>query len=239
MLHQSPNIVVKTEGLNHRIQTPERELHVLRDINLSITAGEQIAITGRSGSGKSTLLGLLAALDSPSEGIIYLCGHPLHQLSEEQRAAIRLQYTGFVFQSFQLLPHLSALDNVILPMRLLGGFDLKAAKERALNMLERVGLATQSQQIPKVLSGGEQQRVAIARALVLQPRVVFADEPTGNLDSETANDIQKLFFALNEEQGATLILVTHDLTLAAKCQRRLDLQNGQLVEINPHSPRKS
>lgn len=231
MLHQSPDIVIKTTGLNHRILTPDRELHVLRDINLEISTGEQVAITGRSGSGKSTLLGLLAALDSPSEGAIYLCGHPLHQLREEERAAVRLQHIGFIFQSFQLLPHLSALDNVMLPMRLLGDFEFKAAKEQALAMLARVGLDKQSRQIPKVLSGGEQQRVAIARALILQPQVVFADEPTGNLDSDTANEIENLFFALNQEQGTTLIVVTHDLDLAAKCQRRLDLQDGYLVEM--------
>ena len=231
MLHQSLDIVVKTTGLNHRILTPERELHVLRDINLAIRAGEQVAITGRSGSGKSTLLGLLAALDSPSEGDIYLCDHPVHQLPEEERAAVRLKHIGFIFQSFQLLPHLSALDNVMLPMRLLGNFDFKVAKERALLMLERVGLDKQSRQTPKVLSGGEQQRVAIARALVLQPQVVFADEPTGNLDGDTANEIEDLFFELNKEQGTTLIVVTHDLDLAAKCQRRLDLQDGHLVEI--------
>ena len=164
MLHQSLDIVVKTEDLNHRIHTPERELHVLRDINLSIAAGEQVAITGRSGSGKSTLLGLLAALDSPSEGAIYLCGHPVHQLEEEQRAAVRLKHIGFVFQSFQLLPHLSALDNVMLPMRLLGSFDFNTAKERALDMLKRVGLSKQSQQIPKILSDAKQQRFTIARA---------------------------------------------------------------------------
>lgn len=231
MLHQSLENVVKTTGLNHRILTPERDLHVLRDINLAIRAGEQVAITGRSGSGKSTLLGLLAALDSPSEGEVYLCGHPVHQLAEEERAAVRLKHIGFIFQSFQLLPHLSALDNVMLPMRLLGNFDFKMAKERALAMLEHVGLDKQSRQTPKVLSGGEQQRVAIARALVLQPQVVFADEPTGNLDGDTANEIEDLFFELNKEQGTTLIVVTHDLALAAKCQRRLDLQDGHLVEI--------
>ncbi|QPT39406.1 Lipoprotein-releasing system ATP-binding protein LolD [Oligella ureolytica] len=231
MLHQSPDIVINTVGLNHRILTPERELHVLRDINLQISAGEQVAITGRSGSGKSTLLGLLAALDSPSEGAIYLCGHPVHQLQEEARAALRLQHIGFIFQSFQLLPYLSALDNVMLPIRLLGNVNVKSAKEQAFAMLERVGLDKQSQQIPKVLSGGEQQRVAIARALILQPQIVFADEPTGNLDGDTANDIERLFFELNKEQDTTLIVVTHDLDLAAKCQRRLDLQDGHLVEV--------
>ena len=231
MLHQSPDIVINTVGLNHRILTPERELHVLRDINLQISAGEQVAITGRSGSGKSTLLGLLAALDSPSEGAIYLCGHPVHQLQEEARAALRLQHIGLIFQSFQLLPYLSALDNVMLPIRLLGNVNVKSAKEQAFAMLERVGLDKQSQQIPKVLSGGEQQRVAIARALILQPQIVFADEPTGNLDGDTANDIERLFFELNKEQDTTLIVVTHDLDLAAKCQRRLDLQDGHLVEV--------
>lgn len=230
MLHQSPDIVVKTRGLNHHIRTPERDLHVLRDINLTIAAGEQVAITGRSGSGKSTLLGLLAALDSPSEGAIYICDHPIHQLDEEARAAVRLQHIGFVFQSFQLLPNLSALENVMLPMRLQGDFHFDKAKKRALTMLQRVNLTEQTQQTPKVLSGGEQQRVAIARALVLEPQVVFADEPTGNLDGDTAAEIETLFFNINKEQGTTLIVVTHDLDLAAKCQRRFDLQDGYLVE---------
>lgn len=230
MLHQPSEFVVQTKNLSHRVRGAERELEVLRNINLTIGAGEQVAITGRSGSGKSTLLGLLAALDSPSSGEIYLCGHPIHQLSEEARAAVRLQHIGFIFQSFQLLPHLSAIENVMLPLRLLGDFDYTEASQRALKLLERVGLAEQSKQIPKVLSGGEQQRVAIARALILEPQVVFADEPTGNLDGATAAEIEDLFFSLNKEHGTTLIVVTHDLDLAAQCERHFALQDGELVE---------
>ncbi len=224
------NIVIKTENLSQVIQIHDQQIHVLKSIDLTIHAQEQVAITGRSGSGKSTLLGLLAALDRPTSGKAWLCGQPIHELNEEQRAKVRLQQIGFVFQSFQLLPDLTALDNVMLPMRLRKEFNPISAKQSALEMLERVGLSRQAQQIPKVLSGGEQQRVAIARALVTQPKIVFADEPTGNLDGETAKEIERLLFQINQELGTTLVLVTHDPKLAEQCQRQIQLSNGELIE---------
>lgn len=224
------NIVIETQNLAQTIQINDQSLHVLKSINLKIYAQEQVAIIGRSGSGKSTLLGLLAALDRPSDGKIWLCGHAIHELNEEQRAKVRLEHIGFVFQSFQLLPHLTALDNVLLPMRLGGKYDYKIAKQHAQEMLERVGLNRQILQTPKVLSGGEQQRVAIARALVTQPKVIFADEPTGNLDGETAKDIEQLLFQINRDLGTTLVLVTHDPKLANQCQRQIHLQNGEIIE---------
>ena len=223
--------VIKTEKLSQVIQINDQTIHVLRSIDLEIYAGEQVAITGRSGSGKSTMLGLLAALDRPSEGKIWLCGEPISDYDEEQRAKVRLQNIGFVFQSFQLLPHLTALDNVLLPMRLQSQFKYADAKKRAEEMLARVGLSRQTHQTPKVLSWGEQQRVAIARALVTQPKVVFADEPTGNLDGETAKEIEALLFKMNQEQGTTLVLVTHDPKLAEKCHRQVQLDNGEISEI--------
>lgn len=224
------NIVIKTENLSQVIQIHDQQIHVLKSIDLTIYAQEQLAITGRSGSGKSTLLGLLAALDRPTSGKVWLCGQPVHEFNEEQRAKVRLQHIGFVFQSFQLLPDLTALDNVMLPMRLRKEFNPISAKQSALEMLERVGLSRQAQQIPKVLSGGEQQRVAIARALVTQPKIVFADEPTGNLDGETAKEIERLLFQINQDLGTTLVLVTHDPKLAEQCQRQIQLSNGELIE---------
>lgn len=228
--------ILETKNLSQTIQVNDQSLHVLQHIDLTIFAQEQIAITGRSGSGKSTLLGLLAALDSPTEGEIWLCGHPIHQLGEEQRAKIRLDNIGFVFQSFQLLPHLTALDNVLLPLRISSGYDYQTARQAAIDMLHRVGLERQVTQTPKVLSGGEQQRVAIARALVTKPKVVFADEPTGNLDGETANEVEQLLFDINRELGTTLILVTHDEKLAQQCQRQIQLDNGKIHEISASSP---
>ena len=223
--------VIKVQNLSQIIQTNDQTIQVLKSINLEILAGEQVAITGRSGSGKSTLLGLLAALDRPSEGEIILCGEAISNYTEEQRAKVRLENIGFVFQSFQLLPHLTALDNVLLPLRLQTKFDYKEAKQRAELMLNKVGLTRQILQTPKVLSGGEQQRVAIARALVTNPKVIFADEPTGNLDGTTAKEIEQLLFALNREQGTTLVLVTHDPKLAMQCQRQLQLEDGQIQDI--------
>lgn len=224
--------VIETKKLSQVIQINEQKIHVLKNLDLKIFAGEQVAITGRSGSGKSTLLGLLAALDQPSSGEVYLCDEPVHAYDEEKRAKVRLDNIGFVFQSFQLLPHLTALDNVLLPMRLQSKFDHAQAKQRASEMLERVGLSRQLNQTPKVLSGGEQQRVAIARALVTQPRVIFADEPTGNLDGETAKEIEQLLFRMNKEQGTTLVLVTHDAKLAQQCQREIRLDLGEIQEIH-------
>ena len=222
--------MIQTQKLSQVIQIHDQRIHVLKSIDLKIAEKEQVAITGRSGSGKSTLLGLLAALDQPFDGEVHLCGHAIHNMTEEQRAKVRLENIGFVFQSFQLLPHLSALDNVLLPMRLQSAYRYNDAKEKAQNMLERVGLIRQMSQTPKVLSGGEQQRVAIARALVTEPKVVFADEPTGNLDQDTAKEIEQLLFQMNHELGTTLVLVTHDPKLAAQCQRQLQLDDGNLLE---------
>ena len=222
--------IIQTQKLSQVIQIHDQRIHVLKSIDLKIAEKEQVAITGRSGSGKSTLLGLLAALDQPFDGEVHLCGHAIHNMTEEQRAKVRLENIGFVFQSFQLLPHLSALDNVLLPMRLQSAYRYTEAKEKAQNILERVGLIRQMSQTPKVLSGGEQQRVAIARALVTEPKVVFADEPTGNLDQDTAKEIEQLLFQMNHELGTTLVLVTHDPKLAAQCQRQLQLYDGNLLE---------
>lgn len=225
-----PQAIISAQQLTQSIQLHNKALTIFADLNLQIYAGEQVAITGRSGSGKSTLLGILATLDEASAGQLYVCGQAVHELNEEQRALVRLQHIGFVFQSFQLLPHLSALENVMLPLRIQAHFNYADAEKKALNLLQKVGLERQSSQTPKVLSGGEQQRVAIARALITEPKIVFADEPTGNLDGHTAEDIEQLLFQLNKELGTTLVLVTHDLQLAAQCQRHFELRDGQIIE---------
>lgn len=225
-----PQALICAQNLTQYIQLAEKTFTIFQNLNLNIYAGEQVAITGRSGSGKSTLLGILATLDHAQEGELYVCGEAIHALNEEQRAQVRLQHIGFVFQSFQLLGHLTALENVLLPLRLQPNFNYKQAEKRALALLEKVGLARQATQTPQVLSGGEQQRVAIARALVSEPKIIFADEPTGNLDTQTAQEIEQLLFDLNRELGTTLVLVTHDADLAEKCQRHLHLLDGQLLE---------
>ena len=225
-----PQAIISAQQLTQKIQLPQKQLSIFEQLDLEIFAGEQVAITGRSGSGKSTLLGILATLDQASSGLLRVCGQDIHLLNEEQRAQVRLAHIGFVFQSFQLLPHLTALENVMLPLRLQENFQVKAAEEKALQLLAKVGLERQSHQAPKVLSGGEQQRVAIARALVSEPDLIFADEPTGNLDSATAQEIEQLLFQLNREMGTTLVLVTHDADLARQCQRHFELVNGQLIE---------
>jgi putative ABC transport system ATP-binding protein len=189
--------------------------------------GDSLAIVGSSGSGKSTLLGLLAGLDLPSGGTVALAGHDLAALDEDQRARVRAEHVGFVFQSFQLLDSLDALENVMLPLELEGHAD---ARQRARALLERVGLGQRLTHYPRQLSGGEQQRVAIARAFVAEPDVLFADEPTGNLDSHTGERISDLLFELNRERGATLVLVTHDERLAHRCQRLIRLEGGHLVD---------
>lgn len=225
-----PQTIISAQNLTQKIQLAQKQLTIFENLNLDIQAGEQVAITGRSGSGKSTLLGILATLDQANSGKLLVCGESIAELNEEQRAEVRLKHIGFVFQSFQLLPHLTALENVMLPLRLQEKFKYAEAEQKALNLLKRVGLERQAQQTPKVLSGGEQQRVAIARALIREPKIIFADEPTGNLDGETATEIEQLLFELNRELGTTLVLVTHDPKLAAQCQRHYALINGQLVE---------
>ena len=225
-----PQAIISAQKLTQKIQLSQKQLTIFEDLDLDIQAGEQVAITGRSGSGKSTLLGILATLDQASSGQLMVCGELVSSLDEEQRALVRLKNIGFVFQSFQLLPHLTALENVMLPLRLQPDFKYAEAEQKALALLHKVGLDRQAQQTPKVLSGGEQQRVAIARALVSEPKIIFADEPTGNLDGETAKEIEQLLFQLNRELGTTLVLVTHDRKLAQQCQRHFELLNGELIE---------
>jgi len=221
---QSAAIIV-TEGLTKRVTSPEGELTLLADIDLSIFPGESVAVVGASGAGKSTLLGLLAGMDTPTSGRVFLDGVDISALDEDGRARLRAARVGFVFQAFHLLPNLTALENVMLPLELAGRKDARGA---AGEVLERVGLARRVRHYPKQLSGGEQQRVALARAFASQPKVLFADEPTGNLDSATGRKIIELLFAMNRERAATLVMVTHDETLAQRCNRRLELEAGRL-----------
>lgn len=214
-------------GLSKTVSNGEAPLTILHDIGFTVRAGESVAIVGASGSGKSTLLGLLAGLDSPSGGAVRLDGLDLGSLDEDARARLRGRLLGFVFQSFQLLPSLTAEENVMLPMELAG---IREAGPKARQWLERVGLARRLRHYPKHLSGGEQQRVALARAFALEPKLVLADEPTGNLDGATGQQIIDLMFALNADQGTTLVLVTHDEHIAARCGRRLRMQEGRLRE---------
>ena len=206
--------------------TPDHALTIVKEANLDIRVGEAVAILGASGSGKSTLLGLLAGLDVPSAGRVWIGGEELFALDEDGRARLRGQMVGFVFQSFQLLPALTALENVMLPLELSGGND---AASRARAVLERVGLGERLGHYPRQLSGGEQQRVAVARAFVTEPRLLFADEPTGNLDSATGEHVIELLFEMNRERGTTLVLVTHDADLARRCQRRLHIAGGEIT----------
>lgn len=205
-------------------------LSVLNSLNLRIHPGDSVAIIGPSGAGKSTLLSLLAGLDIPESGEILFQGQAFSGLSEDQRAAVRRGRIGFVFQSFQLLQGLTAVENVMLPLELTG-MSVAQAKQRAMKWLERVGLGARTHHRPRMLSGGEQQRVALARAFVNEPALLFADEPTGNLDRRTGESVSKLLFELNEETGTTLILVTHDERLAGRCQRILSLEDGTLNEV--------
>lgn len=218
--------LVEAKNVTKKVDTQEGELIILHPINISIVAGESIAITGASGSGKSTLLGILAGLDVPTSGEVIIQDQIITQMDEEGRAKVRADHVGFIFQSFQLLPGLTALENVMLPLELRGD---KSAKQKAEIFLTRVGLAQRFQHYPQQLSGGEQQRVAIARAFACEPKILFADEPTGNLDSVTGEKIIDLLFDLNTSQGTTLILITHEERLAKRCSRRIELAAGALV----------
>lgn len=218
---------ISVTDLNKTVVTQEGELTILNGISMDVKQGDSMAILGPSGSGKSTLLGLLAALDTPTSGEIFLDGVALSKLDEEQKAALRKQKVSFIFQSFMLVDTLTALENVMLPAELAGVVD---AKQKAQNMLERVGLSHRLSHLPKQLSGGEQQRVAIARAFICEPKVLFADEPTGNLDKANGDKIADMLFELNQESDTTLVLVTHDLALAKRCQRQFLMDNGVLTE---------
>ena len=219
--------VVIARHLSKVVTSSEAPLQILDDVSLSIERGSSLAIVGASGSGKSTLLSLLAGLDLPSGGEVILAGENLTALDEDQRAALRGREVGFVFQSFQLLDSLTALENVMLPLELHGRSD---AQERASELLQRVGLEARRQHYPQQLSGGEQQRVAIARAFASEPSILFADEPTGNLDAATGERISDLLFTLNRERGTTLVLVTHDAKLASRCQQAVQMHAGRLLE---------
>ncbi|AQZ33641.1 putative ABC transport system ATP-binding protein [Pseudomonas sp. NFACC19-2] len=219
--------ILAARNLNKVVSSAEGELTILHDLDLELSKGDSLAIVGASGSGKSTLLGLLAGLDLPSGGAVLLAGKNLSELDEDQRARLRAEHVGFVFQSFQLLDSLNALENVMLPLELEGHAD---ARQRARALLERVGLGQRLTHYPRQLSGGEQQRVAIARAFAAEPDVLFADEPTGNLDSHTGERISDLLFQLNQERGTTLVLVTHDERLAHRCQRLIRLEAGHLID---------
>ncbi|WP_437883976.1 ABC transporter ATP-binding protein [Pseudomonas sp. LRF_L74] len=218
--------ILSARHLSKVVPSAEGDLTILHDLDLDLDGGDSLAIVGSSGSGKSTLLGLLAGLDLPSGGEVKLAGHALSQLGEDERAQVRAEQVGFVFQSFQLLDNLNALENVMLPMELEGRKD---ARQQATLLLGRVGLEHRLSHYPRQLSGGEQQRVALARAFAADPAVLFADEPTGNLDSHTGEHITDLLFELNKERGTTLVLVTHDERLANRCHRQIRLEAGRVV----------
>nr|WP_246624750.1 ABC transporter ATP-binding protein [Oceanobacter mangrovi] len=203
---------------------------LLNEVSLTISSGTSLAIVGASGSGKSTLLGIMAGLDLPTGGAIRLLGHELQQLDEDQRASVRAEGVSFVFQNFQLLPGLTALENVMLPLEIRGR---QQARGEARELLDSVGLSHRLDHYPSQLSGGEQQRVALARAFAGDPKILFADEPTGNLDRNTGKQIEDLLFTMNRERGTTLVLVTHDPALAERCSRQVQMTNGQLQELNP------
>lgn len=220
-------LMIQVNNLSQRVSVGKEQLTILDKIRLQVKSGESLAIVGASGSGKSTLLGMLAGLDLPSEGEIFIAGQPLHLMDEEQRAKLRSEKIGFVFQSFLLIPELTALENVMLPAELRG---IKQVRELATTLLKEVGLGERLQHKPAKLSGGEQQRVALARAFIGQPALLLADEPTGNLDQHTGQKIADLLFRMNKESGSSLVIVTHDVALATRCQRQVHMQAGQLEE---------
>lgn len=219
-------MLIRAEHLTKNVMVGTQPLVILQDISLDIESSESLAIVGVSGSGKSTLLGLLAGLDLPTHGSVKLNGMDLSRLNEEQRAKLRAREIGFIFQNFQLLPNLTALENVMLPLEL---HNIKKADKKAKELLEKVGLIERLTHYPKQLSGGEQQRVAIARAFVIRPHTLFADEPTGNLDQKTAAHIIHLLFELNQQYQTTLVCVTHDPVLGKRCQRMVHLEGGKLI----------
>ena len=218
--------IIAVEHVTRSVTDSTGTLTILRDIHFSLQRREYTAIVGASGSGKSTLLAIIAGLDHPTSGTVRIDGEDLFALDEDQRAGLRARKLGFVFQSFQLLAHLSALENVMLPLELLGRSD---ARERAATVLQRVGLGERLKHYPRTLSGGEQQRVALARAFVVEPEVLLADEPTGSLDHATGDRVMALMFEMNRETGTTLVLVTHDRTIAARCDRQLLIEAGELI----------
>lgn len=224
--------MISTRNITKTVSTSEGELQILQPISFEVKAGESVAIVGASGSGKSTLLSLLAGLDEVSSGEIHLDGAPLHTMNEEARARLRGEKVGFIFQSFMLVQSLTAIENVMLPAEISG---LSDAKGRAKKILEQVGLSHRAHHYPNQLSGGEQQRVAIARAFIGQPKILFADEPTGNLDAANSEKIEQLLFQMNRELGTTLVLVTHDNELALRCSRQLTMQAGELTETTVSS----
>jgi putative ABC transport system ATP-binding protein len=228
MTVDSGSVVSRAASLGKQVTGPGGRLTILRDLDLAVHEREAVAILGASGSGKSTLLGLLAGLDRPTAGDVWLCGERLTELDEEDRAALREGRVGFVFQDFQLLPTLSALENVLLPLELSGTMDAEPVARQAL---KRVGLAERAEHYPRQLSGGEQQRVAIARAFAPRPAILFADEPTGNLDEATGEQVIDLLLALRQDAGAALVLVTHDAQLAERCDRRLHMHEGRLEPL--------
>lgn len=223
--------VLRAEDISKQVTSPEGTLTILSEVSLAIPGGETLALVGASGAGKSTLLAILAGLDEPSTGRVWLNGTEITALDEDGRAAVRAREVGFVFQSFHLVPSLTAIENVMLPLELVGN---RNARTQALEVLDKVGLAARARHYPRQLSGGEQQRVAIARAFVTRPPILFADEPTGNLDAATGERIIKLLFDLNMETHATLVLVTHDQDLATRCQRVVKMDAGKIIEAGNH-----
>jgi putative ABC transport system ATP-binding protein len=227
------SVILKVDNLDMQYSSGNRSLSVLQSINMSIEEGETVAITGPSGSGKTTLMGLCAALDNPTSGAITLLGTLINPLSEDERARLRNRYVGFIFQNFQLLPSLTALENVMLPLELQG---IKGADQEAVQLLTRVGLKDRMTHYPSQLSGGEQQRVALARAFINKPKILFADEPTGNLDGDTGSTVESLMFDLNKDFGTTLIIVTHNQELASRTGRIIKLRSGHIISDEKNIP---
>ncbi len=228
--------ILNVKALTKSVKTDSKTLDILYPIDLKVKAGDSLAIVGASGSGKSTLLSIIAGLDLPSTGEVYLKNNPLHQLNEEQRSAVRAKHVGFIFQQFLLINSLTALENIMLPAELAG---MSNPQQLARELLEKVDLADRAEHFPSQLSGGEQQRVAIARAFISKPDILFADEPTGNLDTKTGLHIAELLFEINKQAGTTLILVTHDPKLAARCQRQVTLDSGRITFENRQTTKDS